>query len=630
MNPEPADMIVGGRFLAGPERKREGPVVMRSGTDQKTGRPCRIYEVPAGTDGAENSAHGALSSKLLNLRHPSLENLQGLFNKDPGAATYWVYEAAEGKSFSELAAEGRPFSEPEAVGIAAALCGALKKLHGPGYGAPCGTVSPRNLYLTGNGRPVLAGIKPFEGRSADDAEYSPPGERPSNSGDLYALGASLAFLLTRKKLSELRNAGGFSDIKRYVGFSREFCEVLAKMTAVDQFRRYRCAEELEADLAVLLSGKPPSILRAGLRSSVLLSSLAAAALGAWLLFSGGGEIKVLKAGKVGWAEPGGLTFNHDGSLLALAGDTSLYIWDTRNWRRESTDGFANGPGNYTRSVAFLPDGGILVGSSSGEGVSDLRLVSSLAGERSLVWKVPLDKTLDSVAVSADGRLIAAAVNAYNRVEERRLGGEITVFDMYGKVLHKPALAGGPVFSVNFTPDGGSLVYKTYFWDQAAKAHNFGRFVQRHLDSGTEDILGRDKTGPGSGLFSYSPGGLLAVPAGYSEVLDVLDPTSGRRATLNQDSYKEKYAYTISAEGVFSRDLTLFAAHFTSRNRVSIRLFETERWRVIKAFRLGSADKGGVAGLAFDPGGRMLAAAQGNAFVSKVHVFSLDKVAAGGR
>lgn len=335
---------------------------------------------------------------------------------------------------------------------------------------------------------------------------------------------------------------------------------------------------------------------------------------------------MLKAGEVEWARPGGLAFSRDGALLALAGDAELYLWDTGTWRREDTAGLANARGVDTRSVAFLPDGGLVVGSASGAGVSDLRVISPAQGRRRVSLKLPLEKTLDSVAVSRAGSLIAAAANAYNSAEERPLAGEITVFDAAGRAVYKPALSGGPVFSVVFTPDGGSLVYKTYSWDPGARAYNLGSVVARNLASGSESVLLREKPGYGSGLFSYSPAGFLATSEGTEEVLYVKDLSGKKLATLNEEAYREEYRYMISSEGAFNGDGSLFAAQFTGKGKVYVRLFETAGWRLLKAFRLGSCQKGGLAGLAFSPDGKTLAAAQGSAFGSKVYIFSLRGLA----
>ena len=300
-----------------------------------------------------------------------------------------------------------------------------------------------------------------------------------------------------------------------------------------------------------------------------------------------------------------MEFSPDGRFLALAVDTGLNIWETTSWRLENADSFKNKPGYDTSSVRFLPDGALAIGSSTGEGVSELRFVS--AGDRQVRWQLPLDKKLDSMAISPTGSLIAVAVNKYDRVEERYTGGEITAFDTAGKVIYKPDLPGGPVFSLNFTGDGGFLIYKAYYWDEAAKVHNLGRIVRRYTGNNYEETLFRDKPGRGSGLFSYSPAGFLVMPEGNEEILEVTDLSGKQLARLNKDSVLEEYRYMISSEGAFSRDGALFAAQFTSKNRLYVRLFSTAGWKLLKTFRLDNWDNGGVAGLAFDPAGNMLAA-----------------------
>jgi len=264
MSPEPREKIIGGRFLAGEPEGPPATVTLRRGTDKKTGRPCKIYEVPNDVEGINHPWTRDEASKLLKLRHPSLENLLSLVENGsgPGTSVYWVYEAAGGKSLFELAEEGRPFSEIEAVNIAAALAGALRKLHDACYSFPLGGISPRNIYLGEGGRPVLAGIKPFEGLTCEDEAYSPPGEPPSPTGDISALGASLAFLLSRKSPLEFRAEGSFSGIKRYTGFSQEFCNVLSKMTAAVPAERTICAPR-PGTISMLWMVVPSGMLRSG-------------------------------------------------------------------------------------------------------------------------------------------------------------------------------------------------------------------------------------------------------------------------------------------------------------------------------------------------------------------------------
>lgn len=624
---EPAD--IGGRYRLTAPQAAPPPLAPLAAVDAKTGGACEAWLVPPGHGGLDQAGQRQAAAGFTGLRHPSLQCLNGVFPGPGGQGSCWVYEAPPGKSFEALAGEGRPFTEAQAADMAASLAGALKKMHGVYPRACHGAVSPRNIYLAGDGRAVLGGIKPFLTAGEGNPFAAPPGEEGTPGADIYSLGASLVFLLTGKEPGPGEAGPASGDLAKGLPFSPGFARVIKKTTAAAPLERYQSAAELEADLAALLTGRKTSIFKPLLRAAALITLLAAAALLALAFFFGNGAEAVLKAGSVGLEAAGGLAFSRDGGRLALAGDRDLYIWDTKSWELEK-NGAVQDPMKFTRSVGFLPDGGVLVGyisgtgiTPSGEDISGLRLFSSSPGNRARLLEIPLGKNLDSAAVSPDGTLIAAAVNEYNELEQRYMGGEITVFDTAGKAVYKPALAGGPVHSLVFTPDGSGLVYKTYFWDEAGKAYNHGCIALRDLASDSEKILLREKPGPRSGLFSYGPAGLLATPEGREEVLNITDASGRRLATLNQEAFKEEYRYIFLAEGAFSADGKLFAAHFTSRNTVHLRLFETAGWKHVKTFRLGALSGGSVAGIAFSPDGKRLAAAQG-AYVSRVYIFNLEE------
>lgn len=617
-----AKRVLSGRFELEPPLDGGPGIAVRRATDLSTGRACRAYEVPYGLPEVDHSLLASSAPALTKLRHPSLESLLAVVREGKGAAVteFWVYEAAAGKSFAELAAEGRPFSETEAVGMAAALAGALKAAHASAYGRPLGGVAPSLVRLSPGGRPVLEGIKPFD-TPAPGRDYAPPGEPPSRAADIYSLGATLVFLFTRRTPEMFRSAGGYEGLVRHTGFSAGFCRVLEKMAARAPGDRYRSAAALEKDLGALLAGGRPSGAAAALRALALAAGLALAGGGALTLFTGGDTAAELRGGGVEWALPGGLAFSPGGDRLALAGDEELYLWDTSSWKRIKAPGLAHARGRKTRSVHFFHNGGLAVGSATGHGVSELRFVRP--GGEVVRWTAKLRSRLDSAALSPDGALYAAAENVYDRGEQRSRDGSVTVYGADGSVRHILTAPGNPVHALNFSQDGKSIVYRTYHWDEQAKVHNLGRVVRRSLEGGAEEVLARDpKPGYVSGLFSCGPFGLVVLPEPGSEALNVYGPGGSLLARLNEESLREEYVYTTSAEGAFSPDGKYYAAHVTLKNRLWLRVFDTRTWKPVKTLKLGKWREGGVAAIAFSQSGALLAAAQGNAYRSKVRVFSL--------
>jgi WD40 repeat protein len=116
---------------------------------------------------------------------------------------------------------------------------------------------------------------------------------------------------------------------------------------------------------------------------------------------------------------------------------------------------------------------------------------------------------------------------------------------------------------------------------------------------------------------------LILPEGNQEVLDVADMFGRRLKKLNEDALNEEYRYTISCEGAFSPDGTLFAAQFTKKHVQYVRLYDTSSWELLRTFRSGHWDNGGIAGIAISPDNKLLAVAQGNAFKTKAYIFSLE-------
>ena len=175
----------------------------------------------------------------------------------------------------------------ECLGIGVALASALRHLHDQGLVHR--DVKPSNVIFV-HGVPKLADIglvaAAGDSRSIVGTEgYLPPEGPGSSSADLYALGKLLYEASTgmnRQAYPRLpQGLREFPDARELL----EFNEVLLRACAYSAERRYRRAEELLADLALLERGESVRRLRRLERHQVWLKRAAAAALAVGLVIS---------------------------------------------------------------------------------------------------------------------------------------------------------------------------------------------------------------------------------------------------------------------------------------------------------------------------------------------------------
>jgi WD40 repeat protein len=219
-----------------------------------------------------------------------------------------------------------------------------------------------------------------------------------------------------------------------------------------------------------------------------------------------------------FSDPHGLdwpmVFSADGQLLAAgAGYRRVRLWDPATGNPVGEP--LSLPG-YTRALAFRPDGHLLAAggrqvSSSGKSEAG-RVWLWDPGTQQLVgeWSTGRHMTVDSVAFSPDGRLLATSDGS----------SRVWLWDSVGRVpVGEPLThSSGAVSSVAFSPGGGLLatagVDNQLLADGGGQLTGGGGVGRVWLwDPGTQQLVGELSTGPGTAVRSaaFSPDGrLLAV------------------------------------------------------------------------------------------------------------------------
>jgi len=171
--------------------------------------PCIVKEITAGIPGGIDRWQ-SLAHALIKLNHPNLQKVID-YSVIPGEGLYLVMEFLEGKTLGEIQnANNGIIEEKEAVTWITQVCGALDLLHKQNPPLIHGSVNPQSIFVTKNGKAVLADFscalfihEPGQKEQAPEcykAGYSAPewhtGKAVDVRSDIYSLGATLYSVLT--------------------------------------------------------------------------------------------------------------------------------------------------------------------------------------------------------------------------------------------------------------------------------------------------------------------------------------------------------------------------------------------------------------------------------------------------
>jgi hypothetical protein len=202
---------------------------------------------------------------LKRLTHPRIVRLVDLFVEDQRA--YLVLEHVEGESLRDIVKQQGAYSEPQAIEIGIQMCDILTYLHSQDPPVLHRDFTPENLIMSQDGQITLIDFNVAQVMQANATRtvvgkhsYIPPEQfrgKATPQSDLYALGASLYYLLTGAEPEPITPA---HPRQLNSSVSAELDDLIAKATATECGDRLPNAEAMKAALLKLrsrtLSGTP--------------------------------------------------------------------------------------------------------------------------------------------------------------------------------------------------------------------------------------------------------------------------------------------------------------------------------------------------------------------------------------
>lgn len=195
------------------------------------------------------------------LRHPNIARLVDFFIEDQRA--YLVLEHIEGTNVKRLVTTNGAMSEAKAIDLSIQMCDILGYLHRRQPPVVHRDFTPDNLILDTSGKVKLIDLNVALQLEAQTTKtvvgkhsYIPPEQfrgKAVPQSDLYALGASLYFILVGKDPEPITQA---HPRAQQPALSEEIDQIVSKATSLSLATRYQDCHELKKDLVRLVEMHP--------------------------------------------------------------------------------------------------------------------------------------------------------------------------------------------------------------------------------------------------------------------------------------------------------------------------------------------------------------------------------------
>lgn len=200
------------------------------------------------------------------ISHPNIPKFYTSFknNIDKFIEISIIQEYIDGKNLYELISEGKTFIEKEVIDILIKASKIIDFLHNFNPTVIHRDIKPSNIMIDNTGKVYLidfGAIKEkvsFEYTSKSGLStiigtqgYMPIEQfenRVNLQSDIYSLGLTAIYLLSKKEPLEFPKNGLNINFKKYVNISENFYNILNKMVEPDYTDRYKSVSELKKDL----------------------------------------------------------------------------------------------------------------------------------------------------------------------------------------------------------------------------------------------------------------------------------------------------------------------------------------------------------------------------------------------